>query len=42
LELFPFVTFSCPEDIYCSADAIVMKFYPWTEYEEGKHHVLGT
>jgi len=39
LKLFPFVTFSCPEDNSCSADAIVMKFHPWTEYDQGRHHV---
>jgi len=38
LELFPFITFSCPENYFCSADAIVMKFHPWTEYGKRKHH----
>ena len=38
LELFPFDTFSCPDDIPCSADAIVIKFHPWTEYAKGEHH----
>ena len=33
LELFPFDTFSCPDDIPCSTYVIVMKFHPWTEYE---------
>jgi len=42
LELFPFVTFSCPEDNSCYAGAIVMKFHQWTEYNERKHHAEGT
>ena len=36
--LFPFVTFSCPEDNSCSAVGIVMKPHPWTEYDKGRHH----
>ena len=38
LELFPFVNFSCPEDNSCSADGIVMKLHPWTEYDKGRHY----
>ena len=38
MELFPFDTFSCRYDIPCSADAIVMKFHAWTEYDKGELH----
>ena len=34
----PFDTFSFPDDIPRFADAIVMKFHPWTEYDKGEHH----
>ena len=36
--IIPFVTFPCPKDKSCSADPMVMKFHPWTEYHKGRHH----
>ena len=37
-----FDTFSCPDDIPCSAYEIVMKFHPWTEYDKGEQFAWGT